>query len=84
MATTSTYAHDDVLQSDSLTRGPLLMLTFTLARGVPDAQLDDVLEAAAARGSKEDRIREALRAGETTIAVLGLGPLLETGEGRPT
>jgi 4-hydroxy-4-methyl-2-oxoglutarate aldolase len=50
---------------------------------IPSARLDGVLEAADARRSKEEGIREALRAGETTIAVLGLGPLLEGGEGRP-
>ena len=47
-------------------------------------ELDGVVVAADARRSKEDAIREALRAGETTIAALGLGPLLDAGEGRST
>jgi 4-hydroxy-4-methyl-2-oxoglutarate aldolase len=49
---------------------------------IPADRLDAAIAAADARVAKEDRIRDALRAGETTIAVLGLGPLLETGEGR--
>jgi 4-hydroxy-4-methyl-2-oxoglutarate aldolase len=50
---------------------------------IPSAGLDATVGAAEARVAKEDGIREALRSGGTTIAVLGLGPLLDTGEGRP-
>ena len=49
---------------------------------IPADRLDAAIAAAEARVTKEDGIRDALRAGETTIAVLGLGPLLETREGR--
>jgi 4-hydroxy-4-methyl-2-oxoglutarate aldolase len=50
---------------------------------IPSADLETVRSAAVARVTKEDAIRQALQAGETTIAVLGLGPMLDRGEGRP-
>ena len=49
---------------------------------LPGERLDAVLAAAESRRGREDAIREALRAGETTIAALGLGPLLERWERR--
>jgi 4-hydroxy-4-methyl-2-oxoglutarate aldolase len=51
---------------------------------IPADRLPAVLSAAEARVRKEDTIRDALRAGETTITVLGLGTLLSDMEVRST
>lgn len=44
---------------------------------VPGKQLGDVLETAREREAKENRIKQALRAGRTTVDLMGLRPSLE-------
>ena len=50
---------------------------------VPCGQLDDVLAAGTARAERERALFDALRAGETTVELLGLDPTsIDEGEGR--
>jgi hypothetical protein len=41
---------------------------------VPAEQLDDVLAAGTARAEREQTLFDALRAGKTTVELLGLNP----------
>jgi hypothetical protein len=50
---------------------------------VPSEQLDDVLAAGTARAEREQALFDALRAGKTTVELLGLDPTpIDEGEDR--
>ena len=50
---------------------------------MPSEQLDDVLAAGTGRAEREQALFDALRAGKTTVELLGLDPTpIEDGEDR--